>query len=138
MDKPKAELWKAAKFGVVGVANTAIDYFVFLLLAQVLGVPEYLSNVISYTCGMANSYVFNRSWTFKAQDRFFSPALIKFIVLNLTMLGLSTLLLWVFHGRMGLSNAWAKLFATGITMVVSFFVNRLWVFKAKGDPGQNS
>ena len=121
------ELIKAAKFAVVGVANTLIDYGVFALLAQVLSVDVYLSQVISYSCGILNSYVWNRSWTFQSESKFFSPALVRFLVLNLSMLALSTALLALFL-QFGLSKMVAKGCTVAVTMAISFVVNRLWVF----------
>jgi len=124
------ELVKAAKFAVVGVANTLIDYGVFALLAQVLSVDVYLSQVISYSCGILNSYIFNRSWTFKAESSFFSPTLVRFLVLNLCMLGVSTGLLALFL-QFGLSKLVAKGCTVVVTMAVGFVVNRLWVFRTQ-------
>ena len=121
------ELLKAAKFAVVGVANTLIDYGVFALLAQVLGVNVYLSQVVSYSCGILNSYICNRSWTFGAKSRFFGPVLVRFLVLNLCMLALSTGLLGLFL-RFGLSKLIAKACTVAVTMVIGFAANRLWVF----------
>ena len=127
MESKLTELIKAAKFAVVGVANTLIDYGVFALLAQVLSVNVYLSQVIGYSCGILNSYVWNRSWTFQSESKFFSPALVRFLVLNLTMLALSTGLLALFL-KLGLSKLVAKGCTVVVTMAIGFVVNRLWVF----------
>ena len=127
MESKLTELIKAAKFAVVGVANTLIDYGVFALLAQVLSVNVYLAQVIGYSCGILNSYVWNRSWTFQSESKFFSPALVRFLVLNLTMLALSTALLALFL-QLGLSKLAAKGCTVVVTMAISFVVNRLWVF----------
>lgn len=129
MDKKLSEALKAGKFAIVGVANTLIDMGVYALLAQLMGVNPYFAQVISYSCGMLNSYVFNRSWTFRSQARFFSPALARFVILNLVMLGVSTGLLYLFLDQLGLHKMIAKVLATGFTLCLSFVVNRLWVFK---------
>ena len=129
MDKKLSEALKAGKFAIVGVANTLIDMGVYALLAQLMGVNPYFAQVISYSCGMLNSYVFNRSWTFRSQARFFSPALVRFVILNLVMLGVSTGLLYRFLDQLGLHKMIAKVLATGFTLCLSFVVNRLWVFK---------
>ena len=128
MENKMSELIKAAKFAVVGIANTLIDYGVFALLAQLLSVNVFLSQVISYSCGILNSYIFNRSWTFQSQSRFFSPALVRFLVLNLCMLALSTGLLALFL-QFGLSKLVAKGCTVVVTMAVGFVVNCLWVFR---------
>ena len=129
MENKVAELWKAAKFALVGVSNTLIDYGVFALLAQLFSVNIYLSQVISYSCGIINSYVLNRSWTFRAKEGFFSPALLRFLVLNLCMLGVSTALL-ALYVRLGLTKLVAKACTVAFTMAIGFVANRLWVFRS--------
>ena len=128
MDDKIKELLRAGKFAVVGVANTLVDLGLFTLLAQVLGWNRYLSNVISYSAGILNSYIWNRSWTFQSRERFFSPALVKFLTVNLSMLALSTAILYLGSGVLGLPQLLVKLGATGVTMVGGFLCNRLWVF----------
>ncbi len=129
MDNRLTEAIKAGKFAIVGVANTLLDMGVFWLLSVLLGINPYISQVISYSCGMLNSYIFNRSWTFRSQAKFFSPALLRFIILNLIMLGISTGLLFVLLDILAVPKMIAKVGATIITLVISFVVNRLWVFK---------
>ena len=128
MNNKLIELIKAGKFAIVGAANTLIDYGVFALLAQFLGVNVYFSQVVSYSCGILNSYVFNRSWTFQDKSKFFSPTLVRFLALNLCMLGISTALL-AFFLNFGLSKLIAKACTVVFTMSISFVINRLWVFK---------
>ena len=124
------ELWKAAKFAVVGVANTLVDVGVFALLSQLLGVNRYLANAISYGAGMLNSYIWNRSWTFKTRQKFWSPTLLRFVVVNLAMFGLSTGLLWLCAGQLGFHELVAKGISVVITMGVNFVISRLWVFSS--------
>lgn len=124
------EIWRFIKFGVTGVINTLVDYVVFWVLLY-LGVNQYLSQTVSYSCGMLNSYILNRSWTFNSKKRFFSRQMLRFIIANLLLLLLSIGVLWLINGRMGFSKLVAKLCATAVTMVAGFAVNRLWVFKGK-------
>lgn len=128
MEKRLQEILKAGRFAVVGVGNTLVDFGVFTLLAQALGVDPYLSQAAGYSAGTLNSYILNRSWTFRAGGRFFSPALARFLVLSLGMLGLSTGILYLAYGVMGLPKLLAKAIATGIVMVVNFLLSRFWVF----------
>jgi len=129
LDNRLTEAIKAGKFAIVGVANTLLDMGVFWLLSVLLGINPYISQVISYSCGMLNSYIFNRSWTFRSQAKFFSPALLRFIILNLIMLGISTGLLFVLLDVLAVPKMIAKVGASIIPLVISFVVNRLWVFK---------
>lgn len=121
------EIGRFIKFGLTGVMNTLVDYGVFLVLSY-LSVDVYLSQVVSYSCGMLNSYVINRSWTFGSQKRFFSMQMLRFIVVNLSLLLLSLGVLWL-GTRLGYGKLISKLGATVVTLAVGFVVNRLWVFK---------
>lgn len=122
------EAKKLIKFGITGVMNTLVDFVVFMLLTHV-GLNLYISQVISYGCGMLNSYIVNRSWTFEAKERFFGGQMVRFASANLTLLAVSVGLMWVFTVRMDFIKIVAKLFTTAIIMLAGFTVNRLWVFK---------
>lgn len=106
--------------------NTLVDYTVFVVLSY-LGGNVYISQVISYSCGMLNSYVVNRSWTFGSKKSFFSTQMIRFAVVNLSLLMLSLGVLWL-GAQLGYGKMLSKLSATAVTLLVGFIVNRLWVF----------
>lgn len=53
-------------FGLVGVLNTAVDLVVYWALLQ-LSVYYIAANVLSYGAGMLNSYVWNKSLTFRSK-----------------------------------------------------------------------
>lgn len=129
-DKQWQEMIKAMKFAVVGVANTLVDFGMFTLLAELLSVDIYLSQLVSFLAGTANSYVFNRSWTFKSSQKFWSPVLIRFLLLNLAMLLFSSSLLWLFYQQMGFHKLVAKACSVVISLAINFVINRLWVFRS--------
>jgi len=117
------------KFGFVGALNSGIDFTVFALLLSV-GCEELPAQCAAYTCGVANSYLMNRSWTFKdsAADK---GHLFRFLAVNATLLLLTSVVL---HACMD-SLAWplwlGKLAATGSGSILNYAGSRLWVFRAK-------
>ena len=125
---PKEELKKLIKFGVTGCANTLIDLVISTLLLQVAGVGVYLAKGVGYCAGMLNSYLVNRSWTFQSKQRAVGPQLIRFVVTNGLMLGVSMLLIGGLT-RLGLPDFPAMVLSTGGTLVLNFIISRLWVFK---------
>ena len=79
------------KFGMVGIANTAIDLAIFSALTFAAGVAPPLANVVSYSSGVAASFWMNRRWTFRDRTvRKPSAQLPLFVVGNLVGLALST------------------------------------------------
>lgn len=125
----KEEFQCLVKFGITGVINTLVDIGVFTILSVVLGLNVFFGQCCGFAAGMLNSYLVNRKWTFKSCDRFFSLQLIKFIITNFTILAISLLLLKVFIEFFGLGKLIAKLATTCITLLLSFFINRFWVFR---------
>lgn len=121
---------KFIKFGITGVINTAVDFVVFWLLSH-FGINQYIAQVVSYSCGMANSYIINRSWTFKSKAGFLGRQLCRFIAANILMLLLSLVVLFVATAAFSLPKLIAKLIATVFTMCGGFLLNRLWVFRTK-------
>lgn len=56
------------KFCIVGGLNKAIDFLVFSFLSY-LGVYYIIAQCVSYGCGVLNSYLLNRAWTFQQQGK---------------------------------------------------------------------
>ncbi len=124
-----ARLLPMIRFGIVGLVNTGVDYIIFMLLAWV-GVPVVVAQIISYSCGTANSYILNSRWTFSKQqaNNTNKGQLLKFIVINLIVLGITSLLLQVLHTETELPLALGKLIATAAGMIVNYIGSRYWVF----------
>ena len=129
------EIKKFLKFGITGVMNTAVDFLVYTLLVSVCGMGLYVSQVISYCCGMLNSYVINRKWTFSTKNGFFSLELVKFVILNLAMMLLGMGIIYLAAERLGLHKLIGKLISTVLVMVINFVISNLWVFRPKGEKG---
>lgn len=134
------------KFAVVGALNTLVDFLVFQLLNLTLG-WVYAAQVISYACGVVNSYLWNSSWTFKAQRTRSFREIALFLVVNFASLGVSLGVMWLCKNPFGITDAWvagwipawlsgfvkgdtvSKLIATGFSIVVNYIGNKLFVFK---------
>ncbi|MCI9458585.1 MAG: GtrA family protein [Oscillospiraceae bacterium] len=126
------EIKKILKFGVTGVMNTAVDFVVYTVLVSVCGMGLYVSQMISYCCGMLNSYVINRKWTFDTRNGFFSLELVKFVVLNLAMMLLGMGIIYLCVEQLGLHKLLGKLISTVLVMAINFVLSNFWVFRNKG------
>ena len=124
-----SKIYTFIKFALTGAANTIINFLVFTLLSVILNLNIYFSEVVSYSCGMLNSYIVNRNWTFSTKEKFWSSQLIKFILVNLFVMLLSLLLLNIFTEKLLLSKLIAKVFSTAITTIINFVVSKIWVYR---------
>jgi putative flippase GtrA len=70
---PKTTIVKqGAKFGVVGISNTVIDYTLFIVLSRLFNVPldkVYLVKFFSGSVALINSFYWNRRWVFPSRVR---------------------------------------------------------------------
>ncbi|WP_042203320.1 GtrA family protein [Paenibacillus camerounensis] len=119
------------KFNAVGLLNTLIDFALFTLLHS-LGMMNAPAQVISYSAGTANSFFWNKKVTFRDRDAGKNGSdqmqLVRFIILNLTVLGISVLLMHLLTGSFGIQVLIAKVLVTGITVIINFIGSRMWVF----------
>lgn len=74
------------RFGTVGAGNTLVDFVVFFLLTS-LHVPYLAAQLFSYSAGVANSYIWNRTWTFQVKEKAHGAEIVRFIMINLALAG---------------------------------------------------
>jgi len=131
------------KFLLVGALNTGIDFGVLNLLMLSTGITSGfyypIFKAISFTCGVTNSYIWNKRWTFKKGkdlgkkefSKFFTVSLISFGV----NIGVASILVNIVGPIGGISfYVWANisaLAAAGITTLINFFGYKYLVFKDK-------
>lgn len=130
----KEDFKKFIKFGVTGGINTLVDFLVYTLLVTFCSANLYLAQTAGYACGTLNSYIINRSWTFRSRERFFSRELVRFVAANLITLAISFVTMYFLQQWFpSLNRIVLKLPVVCITTVVNFVLSRLWVFREKTD-----
>lgn len=78
------------KYAVVGVANTLITAVVIWLLLKLAGTANATANFWGFAAGVANSFIWNRKWTFISGGSFrrdLTVFLIGFAICYLIQLG---------------------------------------------------
>ncbi|HVQ44913.1 MAG TPA: GtrA family protein [Candidatus Saccharimonadia bacterium] len=61
---------QSAKFGLVGISNTLIDYTLYLAVTKLLNVPldrVFMVKFFSGSVAMINSFYWNRRWVFRSK-----------------------------------------------------------------------
>ena len=122
------DLSRFIKFGLVGVLNTIINWILFILLNS-MGVYYIISNIIAYSISTLNSYLWNSKWVFKYTGDNVNQTTFKFITLNIIGLVLNTINLFLLVDIIKLPKIIALIIATGVVMILNYFINKLWVFK---------
>jgi putative flippase GtrA len=124
------------RFGIVGVANTALDFIVLFLLVG-LGLDKIPANYISTSIAFIFSFFVNKSFTFKSKGGNIPKQFLVF--LGITMVGL-----WIIQpliilgvGTLLAGTGWsegvilfaAKIVATVGSMIWNYLLYSRLVFK---------
>jgi putative flippase GtrA len=115
------------KFGIVGLGNTLITFIVYFILVK-LSVYYVIANIIGYIAGVINSFFWNSSWVFKKSKRDLS-LLIKFVIVNLITLAITSFILYIGVDKLNVSKYAAQIISTLIGILFNYTLNKLWTFK---------
>jgi putative flippase GtrA len=129
---------QAARFAVIGVVNTCVDFGVFLLAIHFLTASLVAANVLSWTVAVTGSYVMNSFITFAAESggRLRFRAYAGFIGSGLAGLIANTATLLIAAKLLFLPVVLAKLLAIGASFVVNFSLARFVVFRPRHSPAE--
>ncbi|MBN9388618.1 MAG: GtrA family protein [Chloroflexi bacterium] len=138
----RREVTRFFRFGIVGLSATLLDFSILTGLKFFFGWPTLPANLISYSCGMLDSYILNRHWVYpETKGQRSHVQLFRFIFINLVGLVLNMVLLLgfevIFNALMknaSYSYIPAKIAATGLVFLWNFFANRFWAFNPNPRP----
>lgn len=119
-----------SRFSVVGAMNTFIDFAMFTVFNGLLGVNYSLSQVIGYSCGVANSFIFNKKWTFdhKSNRRKNYKELTRFVLVNLLSLAVALVSINLLVKTLKVNVYISKIIVTCIAQIINFLCYKLLVF----------
>lgn len=123
-------LRQAVKFGLVGVVNTLVDAGVYYVLTRWVGLMELpiLAKAISYTCGVINSFFWNRLWTFRSKENGWRSFGL-FLLVNLVGVGINSAVMAVAMHTLNLAEILAFLLATAASLGWNFIMSKRIVFR---------
>jgi putative flippase GtrA len=120
------------KFSIVGCINTFIDWAVYFVILRLFPGESILfysvAKGFSYLCGVVNSFLLNRCWTFKTPSGKEGRRFLKFTLVNTLGLGINSASIYVLL-NLNLPHLAALFLATTITFAFNFTLSKLWVFR---------
>lgn len=114
------------QFNIVGLCNTTVDFTVFAVGTE-LGLQTSWAQSLAYGAGMLNSYYWNGRWTFRSTQVSQRSRIVRFLVLNGVLLGLSALGVTLLAELMPVLEA--KVAMTCFTIVLNYLVSRSWIYQ---------
>ena len=116
------------RYALIGICGVCLDYGVFLLLFNVVGLPPQIATAISTTAGIVNNFVLNALLNFRKRDRIVVRFL-RFYAVGLSGIVLTVLLLEVFTGLLGLNANLVKGLSLPLVLLVQYSINKRWSFR---------
>lgn len=115
-------------YGIIGSFTSFLDFCVFTVLSQFIGVYYLLANCISVLVGISTSFVLNRTYNFKVKDKT-KQRFITFLTVGLCGLFLSNLILWFGIDKLHLDEIIVKLASIVFVVGFQFLLNKFVTFK---------
>lgn len=115
-------------FSLVDLLGMVIDFTVTYICKEYLRWQKYLSNTLGFLTAVCSNFIFNRSWTFESRNPAIGKEFATFTFVSLIGLMINSAVLWLLHQRLKVSFYYAKVVATGITVVWNFFANLCFTF----------
>lgn len=126
----RAIVGQLLRFLISGGIVTALGVAVYALVALVLRWHPQLGNFLAYATAMATGYLLHSRWSFRdhGSERG-GGTMARFVTVSLLSLALNSLWVWLLTEPLRLSPAWPILPMLFVTPLVTFTLNRQWVFR---------
>ena len=115
-------------YGIIGSFSFVLDFLIYTLLVQLVGLQYLVANCISVVAGISTSFYLNRNYNFKVKDhtkRRFSI----FLTVGLCGLVMSNLILYLCIDNLGMDKLISKLLSIVLVVFFQFLVNKYLTFK---------
>ncbi len=118
------------RFVISGGLVTALGVAVYALVALGLKWHPQLGNLLAYLTAAGTGYVLHSRWSFRGHGRRGNLARTgsRFLIVSLISLSLNSFWVWLLTEPLALSPAWPILPMLFVTPLVTFTLNRQWVF----------
>ncbi|TAK13678.1 MAG: GtrA family protein [Anaerolineae bacterium] len=142
--KDARERKRFLKFAIVGAIGFGVDFAVFNLMRNIVGLEAVPANVVSFTAAVTSNFILNRYWTFPdSRSKPLAQQLGQYALVNVVGLGIRTAIFAVIHQPfVVLFDHFALPFlpehflgenlalATVVVIVMfwNFFINRYWTY----------
>jgi putative flippase GtrA len=155
--RTQREINRFLKFSIVGIIGAVVDFGLFNLLANVLGVGSIVASVISFSAAVTSNFLWNRYWTYPdSRSKSVTQQIIQFTLVNVVgllirtpifayseapmirlsenLIQLSQSILPESIASLGYINATvlgrnlALALAVIVVLFWNFFINRIWTY----------
>jgi putative flippase GtrA len=125
----KKTIGQLLRYGFVGLASNLVGYFIYLGLTHV-GVGPKTAMSLLYGIGVAQTFIFNKKWTFGSADAH-GPALFRYCLAYGLGYVINLLVLMLAVDWWGWPHQWVQGAMIPCLAVMLFLLQKFWVFRTK-------
>lgn len=115
-------------YGIFGSISAGLDFLIYTLLVQSVGVQYLVANCISVLAGIVTSFILNRNLNFKIKDK--TPQRFSiFLIVGLCGMLLSNLILYLCVDVLEWNKIVSKLLSIVLVVFFQFLLNKYITFK---------
>ncbi|MEA2221511.1 MAG: hypothetical protein QOJ35_4137 [Solirubrobacteraceae bacterium] len=118
------------RFAAVGASGYVVNLAVFTAAVHGAGFGYVAAAVMAFVVALANNFLWNRAWTFRAHDGHAGFQAARFVVVSLGAFGFNLLLLLALVEFAGVAKVAAQAVAIVAATPLNFLGNKLWSFRA--------
>ena len=119
------------RFLGVGLSNTAISFAAYsaliFLLPETPGMAS-IAQIVSYSVGIAWSYLWNRTLVFASRDRILGEGA-RFVVVQVGLMITSAAAIGLAVDGYGIGPLWAWVGVMAVVTLSNYLLLRLWAFR---------
>jgi dolichol-phosphate mannosyltransferase len=126
------------KFAIVGAINSGVDWGIFYGLKLIL--PGYLKSFnlqtikqiakgCSFIVAAFSSYIMNRKWTFRSQNKQVGKEALQFLVVATGGFVINSIVFYLVTALLQWRDIFGLIVATAAATLWNFFLNKKWTFK---------
>lgn len=117
------------RFTVVGLVSNGVLFMLYLALVRA-GLSPVGAMSIAYALGVAQTFAFNRRWTFSHAGPRLAP-LARYLVTYALGYVINLVILALLVGRLGWAHQWVQAAAILVVAVLVFALQKHWVFRSR-------
>lgn len=129
-DTMRSSVTEILRFGLVGLAATAMHYLILRLAVEHLEIPPSLANGMAFLCALSVTYLGQSLWVFQKHSQHSVGQMLRFAISLVFGFFANIGIMAVSVNAFGLSYQNGFLLSLLLVPALSFMINRFWVFNA--------
>ncbi len=117
------------KYCIVGTCVTVVDLLAFAFAFYGLRFGSIPSKLSAFTAAVVVSYIFNRIWTFRSQERRIPQQFSRFAAVSIVGAALSGALIYLLIDMLAIHPLLANGITSCVVLTWNFLANEYWTFR---------